>query len=333
MNYSYRALRLHHWLAIWAIISALEIIAADPVNNIQAVIAFKKHLSTPPCYSRILFSEADCSNNVTRSYYVAICGDNYVYRTLYGGENIDLPVSVTNRNRSSVYVGRWGDMHWAIAGYDLTIAVNPLPAQPLPDGSSYVFVNELLTFGFQHVQAGTFVWNGRYFEAKPSVFARELGQTENLSGEIIVEGGVVKRMIVNTAGVSEFQYDTSGTNIPYGLPSIISRLTPDGRCTSRWIIHDMIKAVPSDTAMLFDPKHRIQSDIAVIRVISNGVERIATAQNPQLRNNLLREQLADFVPLTQRELGRRSFVRSAFGVLVVLLTGLGIWRMHKKLTP
>lgn len=302
MNYPCRAFRLHFSLAIWVISSVHGISSDDLMNDSQAVIAFKKYLATPPCYSKILFSEADCSNNVTRNYYVAICGDNYVYRTLYGGENVDLPVSVTNRNRSSIYVGRWGDMHWAIAGYDLTIAIKPLPAQPRPDGSSYVFVNELLTLGFQHVQAGTFVWNGRYFEVKPSVFARELGRTENYSGEIIVEGGVVKKMIVKTAGISEFQYDNSVTNIPYGLPSVITRLTPEGRCVSRWIIHEMIAANSSDTSILFDPKQRIQPDIAVIRVISNGIERIATAQNPQMRNNLLREQLADFAPLSQREL-------------------------------
>ncbi len=304
-------------------------IAADIISDTQAVTAFKRHLATPPCYSKILYSEADCNNNIVRRYYAAICDENYVYRSLHRNENVDLPISMSNRNWSSVYVGRWRDMHWAIAGYDLTIETQPSPAKPAPDGSSYVFVNELLTFGFQHVQAGTFVWNGNYFVAKPSRFARELGQTENFTGKIVVEAGVVKKMIVEKAGVAEFQYDNSITTLPHGLPSVISKLTPDGHCTARWLIHEMTKASTEETATLFDPKQRIQPGLAAIRVISNGVETVIQPQNSQMRKEILAEQLADFVTLTQREAARRSFIRKTFMIVIFLLFGSGIWYVWK----
>lgn len=333
LQYCEKHMKRGHWLSYWVIISAFEMCAlpADTSSDTQAVVAFKRHLATPPCYSKILFSEADCNNNIVRRYYVAICDENYVYRSLYGNENVDLPISISNRNRSSVYVGRWRDMHWAIAGYDLTIEIQPSPTRPAPDGSSYVFVNELLTFGFQHVQAGTFVWRGDHFVAKPSLFARELGQTENFTGKIIVEDGLVKRMIVEKAGVSEFQYDDSTTSIPHGLPSVISKITADGHCTSRWLIHNMTKASAEETAALFDPNQRIHPELVAIRVISNGVETVAKAQNPQMRKEILAEQLADFVSLTQRVAARRSFIQRTFMLVVFLLLVSGIWYLWKHI--
>lgn len=317
-------------MAISSAVTPCPVKAAITTDS-EAVTAFKRHLATPPCYSKILFADADCSNNVTRSYYAAVCGDNYVYRTLDGNEHIDLPVSITNRNRSSIYVGRWGDMRWAIAGYDLTIQTQSSLMPGSPDGSSYVFVNELLTFGFQHVQAGTFVWNGNHFVAKPSLFARELGVTENFVGEIVVEDDRVKRMIIQTAGVSEFGYDDPATNIPKGLPSTISRLTLDGHCYKRILIRNMTEASShGELALLFDPHKRIQPEIAVIRVLSNGVETVTSAQDPQMRKEMLAEQLADFTHLTRRELAKRSFVQRTFLVIIVLLVGFGVWRVWKQ---
>lgn len=295
----------------------------------DAVTAFKRYLATPPCYSRVLFSEADCDNNVTRSYYAAVCGDNYVYRTLDGNPNIDFPISITNRNRSSIFVGRWGGMRWAIAGYNLTVQTGQSGSLRVPDGS--VYVNEILTLGFQHVQAGTFVWRGNHFDVKPSLLARELGVTENLTGEIIIEQGRVKRMIIKTAGVSEFQYDDSVTNIPMGLPSIISRLMPDGHCYKRFFLHNLTAASrQEELATIFDPKQRIQPEIAVIHSLSNDVETVTDAQNPELRKGILAEQLVDFAHLTSQERARRSFLRRTFQVVLFLLVGFGVWRLWTR---
>lgn len=299
-------------------------------SDSQAVLAFKKHLSTIPCFSKIVFSEADCQNNIIRSYYAAVCGLNYVYRTLDGKGDIDLPVSATNRNRSSIYVGRYGDMHWAIAGYDLTISIKPPADHLAPDGSCYVFVNEILTFGFQAVQAGTFVWRGNTFAAKPSQFARELGDTDNFTGEIHIEAGVVKKMIVHKDGMSEFSYATNGADVPHGLPLVVTRLAPDGSCRGRWIIHSMIPANREASDVHFDPYQRIQSDIAMVRVISNGVEYITHAQDQQLRNKVLTEQLADFAHLKKPMLAKQTFVQKAFLVVLVLLLGLGGWYFWRQ---
>jgi hypothetical protein len=36
------------------------------IGEEEAVARFKKHLASPPCYSRILYSEVSCSNTVIR---------------------------------------------------------------------------------------------------------------------------------------------------------------------------------------------------------------------------------------------------------------------------
>lgn len=303
---------------------------SQPIMDNEAVTAFKRFLATPPCYSKILYSEADCSNSIIRSYYAVVCGDNYVYRTLEGSPNIDLPISTTNRNHSSIYVARWGNVRWMIAGYDLTIQTGQSDDLRVPDGSLYV--NEILTLGFQHVQAGTFVWRGNHFEVKPSLLARELGVTENFRGEIVIEQGRVKKVIIKTAGVSEFQYDDSVTNIPMGLPSTISRLMPDGRCYKRFLIHNLTAANgQEELAAIFDPKQRIQPEIAVIHSLSNDVETVTDAQNPQLRKEVLAEQLIDFAHLTRQERARQSFLRRTFQVVLFLLVGFGVWRLYTQL--
>ena len=315
------------FLILLCLVPALR--AAEPAVGVdsEAVVAFKRHLATPPCYSRILYSAADCSNTVLRSYYAACCGDNYVYRQLTGYENIDLPVSYTNRNHSLVFGGRLGDTHWAIAGYDLNIDLQPALGRPPADGSLYVYLNELLSFGSQHVQAGTFVWQGNHFEAQPSRFSQELGISKAFTGEIFLESGRVKRMVVKTSGIWDYGYDDAVTNIPVGLPTTITQVAQNGRCVSRFLIQRMTPGDPLGTTALFDPKRQIDPEITILHTVSNGIETVTGAQNPLV----MQISVEELAPFARKEMARRSLIKRA--VLWSVFTpsiGLALWLLWKK---
>lgn len=315
------------FLVLLCLVAALR--AAEPALAVdsEAVVAFKRYLATPPCYSRILYSTADCSNNVLRSYYAACCGDNYVYRQLTGFENIDLPVSHTNRNHSPIFGGRLGDTHWAVSGYTLNIDLQPAPGRPPPDGSLHVYLNQLLSFGSQHVQAGTFVWQGNHFEAQASRFSQELGVSGIFTGEIFVEAGRVKRMVVKGSGIWDYGYDNSSTNIPKGLPTTITQVKQDGRCVSRFIIQRMTPGDRTGDSALFDPKRQIDPQITILQVVSNGIETVTGAQNPLVKQ-ITEEELG---PLARKEIARRSRIQKA--VLWSVFTpsiGLALWLLWKK---
>ena len=266
----------------------LQPYGANSLTDSPDVAAFKRHLATIPCYQEIIFSESDCNNNITRTYYAAVCGADYAYRSLEGQPDLSLPISATNRNRSSIYVGRYGDKHWRIAGYDLFIDSSGNTKAMSVDGSSYVFVNEVMSFGFQHVQAGTFVWQGDHFTVKPSQFARELGQNEDFQGRIVVEGGRVKRMIIDGAGICDYEYGNEGEEVPRGLPIKISRITAEGYCFSRLVIHRLIPQAGKTASDLFDPYQRIQPDIAKVSLVSNAAVVTIHPKNPKLRNTIYR---------------------------------------------
>src|SRR5882724_1873534 len=188
------------------------------------VEAFKQYLGNPPCFSRVIYSEVSCNNTVSRTEVGGWCGDSFFLRELTGSENLDLPVSINNRNQSTLYVGRLGDTRWQIAGYNLSISVQPNLAKPdayagMSD-SMQVMLGAVFSLGSQHIQPGTFVWSGNKFKVQASPFAKQMG-AEEFDGEIVVADGKVTRMIVKGSGIWDYKYSTT-TNIPAGLPSEIT---------------------------------------------------------------------------------------------------------------
>ena len=303
----------------------------------DAVEAFKKHLSSPPCFSKILYSEASCNDTVSQSFHAAYCGNSFFLRSLTGKENIDLPVSNTNRNRSTLYVGRLGDTRWQIADYQTTISILPDILKPDPytdmSDSLQMSVGGIISLSSQHILPGTFVWSGNKFICKGTRFAAQFGYSE-FHGEIVVEGGFVTKMTIPGAGMWGYKYSQS-PNIPFGLPSEIISLGPHDVCLSKVLVQAMIVGNPSDELSIFDPKGLVDSSLAVPRVLSNSVE-IVSGQVGDAVFKLEQEGDADAARKVQAGLLQRPGKRIA--VLVILLVvslgaGLAITFMRSKSKP
>lgn len=295
-----------------------------------AITKFKEHLSTPPCYSKILYSEASCNNTLIRSFHAACCRDSFFLRQLTGFENIDLPVSFTNRNKSPLYVGRLGDTRWQIAGYDLSLAVQAVPdkADPITGMSDAmkVMFGGMLCLGSQHVQPGTFVWNGNKFTAQATEFAKNFGYKQ-FEGEIIVESGLVSKMIVKGSGMWKYTYSNQSTNIPFGLPAEIIELGSDEKCQAKIVVQEMAPGDPLNEPMLFDPKNRIDPTIAIVHIYSNNVQTVETNENP-LVTQINMEEVA---PFAHRLEVRRHKIRIYTVIVIVGITiSFLLWMVWKR---
>lgn len=248
--------------------------AEDPVG------AFKKYLSNPPCISRITYSEASCDDKVKRTEVGGWCGSSFYLRELTGTENLDLPISLTNRNRSALYVGRLGDSRWEIAGYRLGVSIQPNLASPDPyagmSDSMQTLLGGIVNLGSQHVQPGTFVWSGDDFSVKASPFARQFGANE-FRGHIVVTGGYVTRMVIDGSGTWDYKYSAAAT-LPLGIPDLII-CVGNNHCISKIMIKELTLGTPSDENTMFDPLRRIDKSIAALTVLSNGVEVVKPASN------------------------------------------------------
>ena len=260
----------------------------------DAVETFKNYLATPPCISRIVYSEVSCKNTVSRTLAAGRCGSSFYVRELMGSENLNLPISITNRNQSPLYVGRLGDTRWQIAGYNTTISVDPNLSKPdsytgMSD-SMQTMVGGIFSLGSQHVQPGTFVWSGNKFKAKASPLAEQFGYKE-LDGEIVVAGGVVTSMIINGSGTWKYTYATSA-NLPVGLPSEIESIYGGGNdtCISKVIIREMIPAKLSDELNVFDPRSHIDNSVTILKVLSNSIVVIQPVEN-RLVTRMMKEQI------------------------------------------
>jgi hypothetical protein len=254
--------------SVFIVFPARQLRAAD-----DAVEAFKAYLAHPPCISKIIYSEASCNDTVSRTVVGGMCEDSFYIRQLMGSENLNAPISLTNRNQSVLYVGRLGDTRWQIAGYKLTLSIQPNLSKPDPyagmsDGMKTV-LNGVVNLGSQHVQPGTFVWAGNKFTAKASSWARQFG-AESFQGEIVVAEGLVKRMAITGSGTWDYKY-SGATNLPLGMPSEIICGGSD-HCTSKIFIKEIIPSIPSDEMKVFDPKERIDGAITTLSVYSNSIQ-------------------------------------------------------------
>ena len=267
--------------------SASQLRGAD-----DAVEAFKTYLAHPPCISKIIYSEASCNDTVSRTLVGGWCGDSFFVRQLTGSENPDLPVSLTNRNQSVLYLGRLGDTRWQIAGYQLALSIQPNLSKPdsyagMSD-SMITMLEGVITLGSQHVQPGTFVWSGDKFTVKASSWARQFGAKE-FQGEIIVTGGLVARMIITGSGTWDYKY-SAATNLPLGIPAEIFCGGSD-HCRSKIMIKEMVPAMPSDEMKIFDPKERIDKSVAILKVLSNSIVIVNPVRMGPLATQLAKEEL------------------------------------------
>ncbi len=295
-----------------------------------AVAAFKEYLARPPCIVRMIYSEMSCSNTLSRSLHAGYCGDSFFVRHLVGAENIDLPISTNNQNRSPLYVGRLGDTRWQIAGYQMNLSLQPnLKNQDsytrMSDGMQ-VMVGGIVCLGSQHVQPGSFVWSGNKFKAQASVLAKQFGFDE-FEGEIAVESGVVKKMTVNGSGAWLYSYN-SGSNLPFGVPSELVKLGANELCVDKVQIREMVIGDISQQMSVFDPKTHIVPEVTIENVYSNSLQIIKPVENAIVMEMLLKENEALRKNARRGSLAKRIVTLGA--VLVVSLVFGGILMRKAK---
>jgi len=312
--------------AMTILFSSIRLKAAEDM-----VEAFKRYLANPPCFSRIIYSEVSCNNTVSRTEVGGWCGDSFFLRELTGSENLDFPISLTNRNQSTLYVGRLGDTRWQIAAYNLSISVQPNLSKPdaytgMSDGMQ-AMLGAVLSLGSQHVQPGTFVWSGNKFKVKASPFAKQFG-AEEFDGEIVVTDGKVARMIVNGSGTWDYKYPPN-TNILAGLPSEIIYGGNDN-CISKIIIKEMIPAKPSDEMKLFDPRSQIDASVTILKVLSNSVVVVKPVPN-QLLTKMAKEQfISDKTNIEQSAKTTTNTRVIILSIMLLLSVGFAIFAIRSR---
>ena len=302
------------------IFSASQMRGAD-----DAVEAFKTYLSHPPCISKIIYSEVSCKDTVSRTLAGGWCGSSFFVRELTGSENLDLPISLTNRNHSVLYVGRLGDTRWQIAGYNLSLSIQPDLSKPDPyagmsDGMK-TMLDGVINLGSQHVQPGACVWSGDNFTVKASSWSRQFGATE-FHGKIIVSGGLVSRMIINGSGTWDYRYSATA-NLPLGMPTEIICGGNDS-CISKIFIKEMIPAMTADEMKIFDPKERIDKTVTLLKVLSNSIIIIKPLAKGPLVTQLAKEDLASAGTVNNISpvKSQKPIVRLAI-LLIILLSSIG----------
>lgn len=246
------------------------------------VEAFKRFLSTPGCFSKIIFSEATCNDVVSRTYHAGWCDGSFFLRQLSGFENINLPISTTNRNRSPLYVGSLVDTRWQIAGYKLSMSIQPNVLNP--DGyaamsdSMQIFTGAILSFGSQHVQPGTFVWSGNKFRAEASQLGKRYGYS-TFFGEIAETNGFVSTMTIEGSGTWSYRYGND-TKLPVGVPSEIITPGTNNGCVKKFIIRELVTRKPDEVYDVFDPTRQIEPAVTVRSTWSNSLEIVKAVENP-----------------------------------------------------
>jgi hypothetical protein len=314
------------------LIIALEVAAISAMADEDAVAAFKKHLSSPPCFSRIIYSEVSCNDTVSRTIYAAYCGDSFFIRQLTGSENIDLPIGASNRNSSPMFVGRMGDARWQIAGFGLTISQQPDAARADPyagmSDDMRCVVGGIVGLSSQHLVPGSFVWNGNHFKAKASSIAAQFNVQE-FEGDITVEGGVVTKMVTRGAGAWTYKYSKS-SNVPFGIPSEITRIGRDSPCVSKVVIHEMVPGDPAEELLTFDPKRFFDTNFMTMKQLSRGTI-VSQSKKPAALTKMEEDDLKPSTARAQEAAARTAKKRIyLLIVFVALFCSVPLFFLRKK---
>ena len=306
------------------LILSVEQLRADQ----DQVEPFKKYLSSPPCISRIVYSEVSCQGTEKRSLAGGWCGASFYVRQLTGKENPDLPISETNPNWSVLYVGCLGDTRWQIAGYNLTLSTLPDlknrdPYAGMSDAMQ-IMLGGVINLGSQHVEPGTFVWEGTNFTVKASPLGQEYGFNE-FKGGVVVSNQEVVRMVIQGSGMWDYKYST---NLPPGIPSEIVSRGGDIGCISKILIKKLTFTKPSSEMNVFDPRNLIDKSVTILKVLSNGVVVVKPVSNPKVAAIAMQEMEASVRSANTK---KRSVVQECtIAALIVISAGFIAFVMWYK---
>lgn len=281
------------------------------------VEVFKKYLSNRPCISRILYSEMSCQGTEKRSLVAGWCGSSFYVRQVTGRENIDVPISETNRNWSPLYVGCLGDTRWQIAGYNLTLSVRPNlqnvdPYAGMSDAMQ-IMLGGVIALGSQHVQPGSFVWSGTNFTVQANPLGKQFGFND-FKGWIVVLNGRVVRMVIRGSGMWDYKYST---NVPTGLPSEIINLGGNEACASKILIKEITFASESEEMNIFDPRNHIDKSVTILKGLSNGIVTVKPKPNSKVAEIAKQEMAA---AVHSEEVTKHSMARQVTIAAVVLVS-------------
>ncbi|MGB8168800.1 MAG: hypothetical protein WCF18_14985, partial [Chthoniobacteraceae bacterium] len=108
-------------------------------------------------------------------------------------------------------------------------------------------------------------------------------------------------MIIDGSGTWDYKY-SAAANLPPGMPTQIVCGGND-HCISKIIIKEITHGTPSEEMNIFDPLRRIEKSLAVLTVLSNGVEIVKPVKNAfpnqLVKNELLSHGSTNMVKLVQ----------------------------------
>ncbi len=292
--------------------------------------AFKEYLSSEPCISKIRFSEIACDNaTVAKEYVGAVCGQNFFLRQLQAGDNPKFPISLTNRNRSSFFVGRSKSMRWQIADYEVTRSYDPNERKPdaYTVGSDHLRLvfNDLLGMGAQHLEVGSAKWERNTYYALPFATYRQFATTEEslkrlFRGEVTITDGNVTGMALPASGKFKYSYDAL-KKLPVGIPSEIIWSDKIGGCLKKISIAEFqFGTTADDLSHMFEPDFHIVSEAAIPSVLSNSIFVSRAKPGKATLNKIWLDHQVYVTPKRSRLFATQRYIIFGFmGASVVML--------------
>jgi hypothetical protein len=199
---------------------------------------------------------------------------------------------------------------------------------------SYYLLCEMLTFGSQSIQPGSFRWDGDSFTALPN----ELGvkwtgslpdpqRLDLLKGTLRQVDERTFQILSPTHGSTFLVYDAA-LGLPPGWPSEVRRACERADQCDRVFKVVRVETEFETSGDPFDPTTYVASAVALERVISNSVVVSEPVLGPQ-HVEMLRAELGGYPP-EERASIKRMLVVAVLLVLAMAPLVFMLLRRHKK---
>jgi len=329
-------------LSILAVIGLAWFISrAANERGTNDVDSFRLYLTKPPCFSRLIYTDQTvCDDNAfqNRKFIVAYGGSGFYIRHFTAQDNLNAPISVTNKMHGSMLVGRENNLRWQINGFGVGKSISQETNQPdayaaFAD-SMRTIIDGLVNFGPQDIVPGSFVWHGNDFEATPSALLQQMRPDAMLlTGAIIVKNGQVIQMDLNLHGHLwsrfNYQYEHS-TGRPSWFPAKIIRAGSD-KCN--YIQVQNVTFGDEDEVMTeFSPEAHILPEVEVVTLVSNNLKISQVNGTNSKVLSLVKIQNADRVKVTSRVVLSWSaiMVRSVLALGLIVVVGYFVSKAGRK---